>query len=110
MHFEPWTHHGKVTLPLHTTLAITKGAGTLQAVATAFAAIEWDMIVGPGDAACKAGANVLAQLFDSQHVVHVNFQWAAHEIRQRGRQSQVVVTAREKEEKGICSRWATDYK
>lgn len=44
---------------------------------------------------------MLAQLFDSQHVVHVNFQWAAHEIRQRGRQSQVVVTAREKEEKAI---------
>lgn len=82
---------------MHTALAIAQGAGTLQAVATAFAAVERDMIIGPGDAACKAGANVLAQLFDSQHVVHVNFQWTAHQIGQRGRQAQVVVTARERE-------------
>lgn len=93
---------------MHTALAITKGAGTLQAVATAFAAVERDMIIGPGDAACKAGANVLAQLFDSQHVVHVNFQWAAHEIGQRGRQAQVVVTAREKEAKGMDEQLITN--
>lgn len=58
------THHGKITLPLHTALAITEWAGTLQAVATAFAAIQRDMIIGPGDTARKAGANVLAQLLD----------------------------------------------
>lgn len=85
------THHGKVTLPLDTALAVAEGAGTLQAVAAALAAVEGHMIVRPGDAAGEAGAHVLAQLLDGQHVVHADLQRAAHQVRQGGGQTQRVV-------------------
>lgn len=53
------------------------------------------MIIGPGDAACKARAQMLAQLLNGQHAVHVDLQWTAHQIGQRGRQTQAVMTAKD---------------
>lgn len=83
--------HGEITFPLDTALAVAQGTGTLQAVATAFAAVEGHMVVRPGDAAGEAGAHVLAQLLNGQHVVHADLQGTAHQIWQRGRQTEIVM-------------------
>jgi len=89
------THHGEITFPLDTALAVAQGTGTLQAVATAFAAVEGHMVVRPGDAAGEAGAHVLAQLLNGQHVVHADLQGTAHQIWQRGRQTEIVMPGRD---------------
>lgn len=52
------------------------------------------MVVRPGDAAGEAGAHVLAQLLDGQHIVHAYLQGTSHQIGQRGRQAEIVMPAR----------------
>jgi len=80
---------------LYTALAVAQGTGTLQAVATAFTAVEGHMVIRPGDAAGEAGAHVLAQLLDGQHVVHADLQRATNQIWHRSRQTEIVMPGRD---------------
>lgn len=75
------SHHGKVPLPRSTAAAVAQRARPLHAVPAALAAVQRDVILGPGDAAGEAGAQLHAKLLDGDDIVHGDLQGTAHQVR-----------------------------